>query len=172
MLAVLVACNAYALLLFTGTGGAGELLLALISNIATRLIPCAAMASYAMRTTTVSEFIAAMERMHMPAQLTIPLSVMFRFFPTIRENAANIHEAMRMRGASSANVSKLIEYQLVPLVECTTRASDDLAASALVRGLGGPMRRTNIAAIGFHAADTIIAAVIVVAVVISWEVCL
>ena len=41
------------------------------------------MAAYAVKTTTVSELISGMERIHMPKEVTIPLTVMFRFFPII-----------------------------------------------------------------------------------------
>ncbi|MFQ8813359.1 MAG: MptD family putative ECF transporter S component [Gallintestinimicrobium sp.] len=38
-----------------------------------------------MKTTSVSEFMLSFERMHLPSKLIIPLSVMFRFIPTISE---------------------------------------------------------------------------------------
>lgn len=161
LLALLAACHLYNAFAFTGKGGAPEAVLLLVASLFTRLLPCIAMASYLMRTTSTSEFIAAAERIHLPKELTIPLSVVFRFFPTIRENAANISNAMRMRGASGENVAKAVEYRLVPLVECTTRTADDLAASALVRGLGGPAARTSIAAIGFRASDAIAAGAVI-----------
>ena len=48
--------------------------------------------------TSVSEFISAMERMHVTEKITIPLSVIFRFFPTISEEYKAIRDAMKMRG--------------------------------------------------------------------------
>lgn len=41
---------------------------------------------------------ASMERMHIPQKITIPMSVMFRFFPTVGEEYGSIADAMRMRG--------------------------------------------------------------------------
>ena len=41
---------------------------------------------------------AAMERLRLPQKITIPLSVMFRFFPTVVEEYGAIGDAMRMRG--------------------------------------------------------------------------
>ena len=153
LLAVLLICNAYGMFVFTGEGGAVEGIATVITSVATRLIPCMALSAYAMGSTSVSEFSAAMGRLRVPKEITIPMSVMFRFFPTIRENAANIQQAMAMRGIRGANVGKFIEYRVVPLVECTTRSADDLGASALIRGLGGPVHRTDIARIGFGAGD-------------------
>lgn len=43
------------------------------------------MGAYIFSSTTVGEFIAAMQRMHVTDKVTIPISVMFRFFPTVME---------------------------------------------------------------------------------------
>lgn len=60
--------------------------------------PSIAIAYYFVATTTVSEFIAGMERLHIPRQITIPMAVMFRFFPTVMEEWKAIGDAMKMRG--------------------------------------------------------------------------
>ena len=39
-----------------------------------------------------------MDKLHMPDTLTIPMCVMFRFFPMIREENESIRAAMKMRG--------------------------------------------------------------------------
>lgn len=56
------------------------------------------MGYYVISSTTVSEFTAAMKRMHVTDKIIIPFSVMFRFFPTVAEEAKAINNAMRMRG--------------------------------------------------------------------------
>ena len=56
------------------------------------------MGGYLVSTTTVSEFTAAMLRMRLSEKIIIPLSVMFRFFPTVMDEAASINAAMKMRG--------------------------------------------------------------------------
>ena len=43
------------------------------------------MGAYLIASTSVSEFIGAMERMHLTEKIVIPLSVIFRFFPTVSE---------------------------------------------------------------------------------------
>ena len=112
-------------------------------------------------TTTVSEFMAAMERMHLPQKLSIPLSVIFRFFPTIGEEYGTIGDAMRMRGIrfGGGKLSKMLEYRIVPLIVSCVKIGDDLSAAALTRGLGAPIRRTNICRIGFGVWDVLAMAV-------------
>jgi energy-coupling factor transport system permease protein len=120
-----------------------------------RLMPGLIMGAYMLSSTTVSEFIAAMHRMHVPQQITIPLSVMFRFFPTVLEEFSSINTAMKMRDIrrGGKNAGKLIEYRLVPLMVCSVNIGSELSAAALTRGLGTKVRRTNICKIGFHVQD-------------------
>ena len=119
------------------------------------LVPKLIMGAYMLSSTTVSEFIAAMHRMHIPQQITIPLSVMFRFFPTVLEEFAAINMAMKMRDIriGGKNAGKFIEYRLVPLMVCSVNIGSELSAAALTRGLGVRVKRTNICKIGFHLQD-------------------
>ena len=115
------------------------------------------MGSYLVNSTTVSEFMAAMERLHLPQKLTIPLSVMFRFFPTVTEEYGAIGDAMRMRGIrfGGGKPMKMLEYRMVPLMVSCVKIGDELSAAALTRGLGAPVKRTNICKIGFGILDII-----------------
>lgn len=79
------------------TEGFFNLILVMIAGLISRFLAPMVMGYCMMQYTTVSEFIAAMERMHVPQAITIPMSVMFRFFPTISEENSAITEAMRMR---------------------------------------------------------------------------
>ena len=71
---------------------------------------------------------------------------------------SSVNNAMRMRGIKfgGRNVSKMIEYRLVPIMMCSLRIGDELSAAALTRGLGAPVKRTNICQIGFRIQDIII----------------
>jgi energy-coupling factor transport system permease protein len=120
-----------------------------------RYMPCLMMGYFLVSTTTVSDFMAAMRKMRVTEKLTIPLSVMFRFFPAVREEYAAIGDAMRMRGVSFAGGKplKILEYRLVPMMMCSLKIGEELSTAALTRGLGSPTKRTNICKIGFHAQD-------------------
>ncbi len=129
--------------------------------ILNRFLPSILMAAYLMATTTVSEFTAAMQRMHVSEKITIPLSVMFRFFPTVVDEAASIGSAMRMRDIrlGGTNMAHALEYRMVPLMTCCVKIGEELSAAALTRGLGGEVKRTNICKIGFKVQDYIALAV-------------
>ncbi|MGO1480593.1 MAG: energy-coupling factor transporter transmembrane component T [Brachybacterium sp.] len=118
---------------------------------------------YALRTTTASEFIAAMQRLHCPDALTIPASVIFRFFPTVAEEYRDITTAMRMRGISGLrNPVAMLEYRFVPLLVSVVSIGNELSISAVTRGLGSGRKRTTICRIGFRAADALVISVLLV----------
>jgi len=139
------------------TTGVIHYLLLAVCGILTRFMPSVMMGAYLMSTTTVSEFTAAMLRMHLSEKIIIPLSVMFRFFPTVFDEAASINAAMRMRDIrfGGRNVGQMLEYRLVPLMTCCVKIGEELSAAALTRGLGGEVKRTNVCRIGFNLQDYI-----------------
>ena len=141
--------------LYTLSGMASFILLA-VCSVMTRFAPGFMMGAFLISSTSVSDFIAAMKRMHITEKIIIPLSVIFRFFPTIGEENAAISDAMRMRGIrfGGRHPGKLIEYRLIPLMISVVKIGDEDAA-ALTRGLGAPVRRTDICKIGFHVQDII-----------------
>lgn len=129
----------------------------IVIMIAGRFLPAYLTGVYVINTTTVSEFKAAMDKLHMPDALTIPMCVMFRFFPTIREENESIRAAMKMRGVrfGGGKVGQILEYRIVPMITCTAKIGEELSAAALTRGLGTQKKRTNICHIGFSWADWI-----------------
>jgi energy-coupling factor transport system permease protein len=133
--------------------GITSLILGVISFFIIRFLPCIVMGRYMVTTTTVSEFIAGMNRLYIPQQIIIPLSVMFRFFPTIKEEADSIRRAMHMRGLGIKHIFRnpmaQFEYRLIPLIISVVKIGEELSASALTRGLHNSVNRTNICSIGF-----------------------
>lgn len=120
----------------------------------TKILPGMSMFCFLLLSTTASEFVAAMDRLHISKKFTVPASVIFRFFPTIGKEYAAISDAMKMRNVGTLrNPAKMLEYRLVPLLLSLTSIGNNLSASALTRGLDAPVLRTNICPIGFHLQD-------------------
>ena len=130
-------------------------LLLAMCGIVLRFLPGIMTGMYVVSTTTVSEFISAMEHMHVSQKITIPLAVMFRFFPTVVEEAGSINKAMAMRDIKfgGKKALKMIEYRLIPMMTCSVKIGQELSAASLTRGLGGPDKRTNICKLGFSWCD-------------------
>ena len=143
---------------FPHAKGALANILLIIIMVVNRFLPTYMMGLYVINTTTVSEFKATMDKLHIPDALTIPMCVMFRLFPTIREENDSIRAAMKMRGIrfGGGKVGKMLEYRIVPILTCVAKIGEELSASALTRGLGKQKKRTNICQIGLGWADYMI----------------
>lgn len=149
--AILFALELTVLPLLTGTW---NFILGAAVGIYTHMLPGFIMGYYLVSTTTVSEFVAAMERMKVPQKVVIPISVVFRFFPTEKEEYAAIRDAMKMRGITTLrSPMKMLEYRVVPLMMSIAKIGEELSAAALTRGLGAPQKRTNICTIKFGLLD-------------------
>ena len=147
----------FAMFVMPHCSGILNFLILAMTGIVLRFMPAVFTGMYVVSTTTVSEFVCAMERMHVPQQITIPLSVMFRFFPTVIEEAGSINKAMTMRDIKFGGTKafKMIEYRLIPMMTCSVKIGQELSAASLTRGLGGPVKRTNICKIGFGVWDVL-----------------
>ena len=108
-----------------------------------------------------SECITSLSRMHIGRNITIPLSVLFRFLPTMQEESAAIKDAMRMREIQFGtkkfwqNPMALLEYRFIPLMISVVKIGDELSAAALTRGLDNPADRSSITRVGFTCYDAI-----------------
>ena len=154
--------------LVTGVPG---ILLRVFAELMLRFVPGTLFGYYLLSTTRVSEFIAGMERLRVTRLITIPLSVMFRFFPTVWEESRSIGDAMRMRGIGAKslfrNPAAMLEYRMVPLMLSIAKIANELSAAALTRGLGSPNKRTNICKIGFGLWDMVLAGFMLAALCLS-----
>ena len=137
-----------------------ESALALMLYIITKILPTVILARYIVKSTKVSEFLAAMNRMHVTDKLTIPISVIFRFFPTVAEESKAINDAMRMRGIEmgAKKATEAIEYRMVPLIASCSIIGEELSAAAMTRGLDVGKKRSCIWNIRFGFPDLIVIA--------------
>ncbi|MBS7577546.1 MULTISPECIES: energy-coupling factor transporter transmembrane component T [unclassified Enterococcus] len=124
-----------------------NLLFTVFSGLISRFLPALIMGYYFLKTTGVEELIAAMQKAHVPNIFTIPIAVMFRFFPTIAQESSSIKDAMRLRGISAGialkNPIRFLEFRFVPLMSSIVKIGDELSAASLTRGLDIHGKRTN-----------------------------
>ncbi|MEM7118308.1 MAG: energy-coupling factor transporter transmembrane component T [Chloroflexota bacterium] len=96
-------------------------------------------------TTSIGDAAAAFSKWRTPNFILIPLLVLFRFIPTIRQEFRAITNAMRLRGAvGNGNPLKTIEYIYVPLLLSLVKTGEELTLASLTRGLGLHPDRTYI----------------------------
>ncbi|SFB32130.1 energy-coupling factor transport system permease protein [Acetitomaculum ruminis DSM 5522] len=124
--------------------------------------PCCMLAGIVIGTTKISEFMAAMAKWNVPRSIVIPLAIMFRYFPTLKEDWGHISDAMALRGISLSPVYFLknplvvIEALYLPILVTASKTADELSASAITRGVENPKMRTSRLDIRFRMTDGVI----------------
>ena len=124
-----------------------------------KVYACGMLAGLVISTTKVGEFLSAMARLHVPKKLTIPIAVMLRYLPTIREDWRFIKDAMRLRDVSPTLWGFLkapamtINCIYVPLLTAASKAADELSIASVTRGIENPKSRTCLVKIQMRAAD-------------------
>ena len=133
------------------------------------------LALYVYRTTRIGQMKAALRAVHLPRVFVDALAVAFRVIPTVGAEAVAIREAMEMRGVDLGirgvlrHPLVIAERFLVPLLSSIARVADDLAASSVIRGLGGPTPPTSLTRLRATAWDAVALACVVGVIVI--EIC-
>jgi energy-coupling factor transport system permease protein len=131
-----------------------------------RFIPLTALIMTLLETTGIGQVIQALEYGRVPRVVTVPVSVMFRFAPTISQEMGHIADAMRMRGIrpTPAGLVKapaaLLEHLFLPFLVRATKVSEELAASAVVRGIENPAPRTVRLPLRWRTRDSVYVAIV------------
>lgn len=99
--------------------------------------------SFFVKTSDVGSIISSMDKIKLPHSISIPIAVVFRFFPSFREESHNIRLAMRVRGITFKNPISYIEYVMVPLLVISSNISDDIAKAAETKCIENPVKKTR-----------------------------
>lgn len=126
-------------------------LISFLSFALRKFLPCLIVGKWILDSTEVSEFVAAMRKVHMPQTVIIPLSVVFRYFPAIKEEWTSIRSAMKMRGIHFS-----FEHIMVPFLMSAVSVSEELSAAALCRGLDNPGQHTCLCRVEYRSADKVV----------------
>lgn len=124
-----------------------------------KVYPCGMLAGIILSTTKINEFLSAMHKAHIPKKIVIPLVVMLRYIPTVREDWSYIKDAMRLRDVSPSlrgflkNPEMTIECLYVPLMMTASKAADELSIASVTRGIENPAPRTCLVEIKFRTLD-------------------
>ncbi len=124
-----------------------------------KVYACGMLAGLVISITKVGEFLSAMARLYIPKKLTIPIAVMLRYLPTIREDWHYIKDAMRLRDVSPTlwgfmkAPALTVNCIYVPLLTAASKAADELSIASVTRGIENPKPRTCLVKIQMRAAD-------------------
>lgn len=115
-----------------------------------KFVPALMLAWWFVATVKTGDLLCALLQAHVPKTAAIPLVVMARYLPTLGQEARHIRDTMRMRGVvgSPSDLAKAplrtLECVLVPLLMRCLKVADELAASAVSRGIEATATRTSV----------------------------
>jgi energy-coupling factor transport system permease protein len=124
-----------------------------------KVYPCGMLSGIIISTTKVNEFLSAMNRVHAPQKLVIPLAVMLRYIPSVREDWNYIKDAMKMRDVSPSlkgfvtHPGMTVDCIYVPLMMAASKTADELSIASMTRGIENPKNRTCLVRIKIRRAD-------------------
>lgn len=147
----------------------------MLSYMAQKFVVLALLGISLSKLASMQDLLAALQAMGAPQAVLIPCMVVLRFFPTIRKDASRLMESLKTRhvlagrGYAFRHPALVCELLVVPLLMRSVRVSDELAASALVRGLGSEARPTMLHPLSFGAKDAVVAALTLSSIgVLAW----
>lgn len=111
--------------------------------------------SFFVKTSDVGSIISSMDKIKLLRTVSIPIAVIFRFFPSFREESHNIKLAMRVRGITFKNPISYIEYVMVPLLVISSNISDDIAKAAEAKCIENPVKKTRYISVKMKIVDLV-----------------
>lgn len=110
----------------------------------------------------ISELIGAMYKLKLPRFVIIGMATIFRFLPTIKEEYIAVRNSQKVRGIGRSIINIILhpiifyETLLIPLTIRIMKISDELSASAMLRGADRKGRGTCFTDVKITASDILI----------------
>ncbi len=122
-------------------------------------------------TTSPTQLAVAFRAWRIPRAISVTLAVMLRVFPVVASEAGAVWDAMRLRGLTGPagflrHPILSLERFTVPMIAASLRASEDLSASAILRGLGSRHHPTSLHPPRFGVTD--LAVLVAVVALAAW----
>lgn len=122
-------------------------------------------AVFTIKTSDVGSIISSLDKIKVPKEVSIPMAVIFRFFPSFKEEKFYIKQAMKIRGISFKNPLAYIEYVSVPLLIISSNIADDIAKAAETKCIENPVLKTRYMSVNRKSIDVIYAGLMLVFVI-------
>ena len=149
----------YGLLMFMlhvvlpGFGGIAATMFTISFTFARKIYLCLMAGSLLVSDASVHRISVALAKLHIPQSILIPLMVTFRSFPTLKEEASHIRDAMSLRVIPTTSK---IECFVVPLVMSAASTADELSRAATCRGIENPTPSTDTERLSMRAVDWVV----------------
>ena len=140
-----------------------------------RIITIAFALNILFQTTEIAELIASLRASHIPQIIIIPLAIILRFLPSVKQDVIYIKQGMKTRGVGLSfwrvifHPVQTYEGFLVPILMRLLMTATELSASAETRGISYPCEKTNYISVDFRRKDgALLIGMIVLMAVVIW----
>ena len=133
----------------------------ILAFIVQRIIPFMLLGTVIQKQKNISEITTALERMHLPKGIILSIAVMFRYFPSIKDDLFIIIDAMKLKGLYTSKRAALIhpirtmEFIIVPMLFKSLRTAEELSCAALVKGIENTGKKTSYFDVRLRSVDLI-----------------
>lgn len=150
-------------LVLPSVGGVAATMFTISLTFARKIYLCLMVGTLLISESSVHRIATALAKLRVPQSVLIPLTVTLRYFPTLKEEASHIRDAMALRDIPAAS---RVECFVVPLVMSATSTADELARAATCRGIENPTPSTDTERFSMQVTDWAVLAASAAAVVL------
>ena len=121
----------------------------IVAFIVQRIIPFMLLGTVIQKQKNISEITMALDRMRLPRGVILSIAVMFRYFPSIKDDFFIIIDAMKLKGLYTSKRSAILhpirtmEFVLVPMLFKSLKTAEELSCAALVKGIENTGKKTS-----------------------------
>ena len=121
----------------------------ILAFIVQRIIPFMLLGTVIKKQKNISEITMALERMRLPRGIILSIAVMFRYFPSIKDDFFIIIDSMKLKGLYTSKRSAMLhpirtmEFIIVPMLFKSLKTAEELSCAALVKGIENTGKKTS-----------------------------
>lgn len=151
-------------------------LLGVAAFIIQRILPFLMLAVVIRDRKNISEITASLERCRLPKGIILSMTVMLRYFPSMKEELRIIIEAMKLKGIDTSwrgvllHPIRMLEYVVVPMLFRSLRTAEEFSCAALVKGIEHPGRRSSYFDVRLRPLDGLLSSAAVLSLLVSMQI--
>ena len=124
------------------------ILLSALTALFIKIMPGIVLGFHIMTTIEPADLIAALRKMYLPGSLVWTISIVFRFFPAVKEELEQTLQGMKTRGVHLSSFFQhpveMMEIVSVPLIVSVVNLSEELLMATLTKGFSVHNERTSL----------------------------
>lgn len=145
----------------------------IVAFIIQRIIPFLMLAIAIKERKNISEITTALGRCRLPKGIILSMTVMLRYFPSMKTDFLTIVEAMKLKGIDTSwrgvlfHPLRMLEFIIVPMLFHSLRTSEEFSCAALVKGIENQGERSSYFNVRITGIDVFFSSIAAIMLVVS-----